>query len=336
MRSVVLVKNGSAANAFEIQELPSPAVPEGCVKIKVEGFGLNYADVMARNGLYREAPKLPFTPGYEAVGHIIEGPEDMIGQRVLAFTRFGGYSEEVVTLAEAVTPIKEDTPLGEALALGTQYVTAYHAAYEQVNLFEGDKVLIHAAAGGVGIALTQLAKLKGCEVFGTASKSDKLEYIGKNGVDHPINYKTSDYEVEITKILGKERLDVAFNSVGGSTFKKDRKLVGTAGKQVLYGGAERSGKKFGIFSTLSFVNKMGLVIPIGLMMRSKGIVGVNMLKVADYKPHIMQRCMKCVVNLYKEGKIKPYVGGEFKAEQIAEAHQLLEGRDSMGKIAVKW
>ena len=151
-----------------------------------------------------------------------------------------------------------------------------------------------------------------------------------------MNYKTIDYEQEINKIIGVERLDVAFNSIGGSTFKKDRRLVGAAGRQVLYGGAERSGKKWGIFSTLNFVRKMGRVIPIGLMMRSKGIVGVNMLKVADFKPHIIERCMTAVVDLAKEGKINPHIDKVYPVEEIAKAHAHLESRNSIGKIAVKW
>lgn len=337
MKAVVLVKNGKAENAFEIKEMPKPSIETGEVLIKVEGFGLNYADVMARNGLYREAPPLPSIIGYEVVGKIEEAEDKtIIGKRVVGFTRFGGYAEYAKTKTNAVTEIPEDMNLGVACALATQYVTAYHAAYEMVNLYEGDKIMVHAAAGGVGIAITQLAKLKGCEVFGTSSKKEKLEFIKGNGVDFPINYKTIDYEQEINKIIGVERLDVAFNSIGGSTFKKDRRLVGAAGRQVLYGGAERSGKKWGIFSTLNFVRKMGRVIPIGLMMRSKGIVGVNMLKVADFKPHIIERCMTAVVDLAKEGKINPHIDKVYPVKEIAKAHAHLESRNSIGKIAVKW
>ena len=337
MKAVVLVKNGKAENAFEIKEMPKPSIETGEVLIKVEGFGLNYADVMARNGLYREAPPLPSIIGYEVVGKIEEAEDKtLIGKRVVGFTRFGGYAEYAKTKTNAVTEIPEDMDLGVACALATQYVTAYHAAYEMVNLYEGDKIMVHAAAGGVGIAITQLAKLKGCEVFGTSSKKEKLDFIRGNGVDFPINYKTSDYEQEINRIIGEERLDVDFNSIGGSTFKKDRRLVGAAGRQVLYGGAERSGKKWGIFSTLNFVRKMGRVIPIGLMMHSKGIVGVNMLKVADFKPHIIERCMTAVVDLAKEGKINPHIDKVYPVKEIAKAHAHLESRNSIGKIAVKW
>ena len=338
MKAWTIVKYGKPEAAFQLLDHEKPVRKQGEVLIEVEAFGLNYADIMARNGLYREAPKPPFVPGYEVVGKVVECDEksDLLNKRVIAFTRFGAYAEYVTTAERGIQLIDEKMPAGEAVALATQYVTAYHAAYEAVNLFNGDRIMVHAAAGGVGIAITQLAKLKGCEVFGTASSDEKLNFLKQNGVDHPINYKTHDYELEILKIIGDDRLDVAFNSIGGSTFKKDRNLVGTAGRQVLYGGAERSGKKFGIFSTLNFVRKMGLVIPIGLMMKSKGIIGVNMLKVADYKPHIISRCMAELLKLYNAGKIKPYVGGDFSSDELAKAHHLLESRQSIGKIVVKW
>jgi NADPH2:quinone reductase len=336
MKAWTIVNKGEASKAFELREYGTPEAKEGELLIEVEGFGLNYADVMARNGLYGEAPPRPFVPGYEVVGKVAKGPAHLKGKRVLAFTRFTGYSQEVITPEDAAVVMDESVDLGKALALGTQYVTAYHAAYEKVNLFEGDGVLIHAAAGGVGVALTQFAKAKGCTVFGTSSQAKKLEFIGNNGVDHPVNYRTSDYEVEVKKILNGERLDVAFNSIAGSTFKKDGRLVGSAGVQVLYGGAERSGKSFGIFSTLNFVRKMGLMIPIGLMMKSKGVIGVNMLKVADNRPDVLKRCMAGVIKAYEDGIINPVVDNVYDSKQIVAAHQRLEGRESIGKIGVKW
>ncbi len=335
MKAWTIVKKGHPDQAFELREYPSPTPKNGEILIKVEGFGLNYADVMARNGLYREAPPMPFVPGYEVVGRVeSEGP--LKGKRVLAFTRFGGYAQEVCTPEQAAVEIPEDIELGQALALGTQYITAYHAAYECVNLYEGDKILVHAAAGGVGIAITQLAKAKGCTVFGTASKPEKIEFIQKNGVDHAINYSTNDYESTINSVLGNDRLDVAFNSIAGSTFKKDRRLIGSGGRQVLYGGAERSGKKFGMLSTLNFVRKMGMIVPIFLMMKSKGIIGVNMLKIGDNKPDVLVRCMRNVVDLYKAGTIKPHVHKVYDSNEIQEAHAALENRGTIGKVGVRW
>ena len=156
------------------------------------------------------------------------------------------------------------------------------------------------------------------------------------GADHVINYRTENYQERIHEVLGKERLDVTFNPIAGSTFKKDFSLLGSGGRIVLFGGSERSGKKWGILSTLNFVRKMGFILPIANMMRSKSILGVNMLKIGDNRPKVLQRCMKEVVEMVKSGEVKPYVGATFKVEDINKAHALLESRSSIGKITVHW
>ncbi|MDW7692551.1 zinc-binding dehydrogenase [Flammeovirgaceae bacterium SG7u.111] len=337
MKAIVLVKTGHPDTAFEIQEraIPNPKPDE--VLIKTEGFGINYADTMARKGLYPDAPPLPSVLGYEVVGRV-EGvgnqvDKNLIGKRVVGFTRFGGYAQYAVTNELAVAEIPEDMPMGEATALATQYATAYFAIYETVRLHPGDKVLVHSAAGGVGIALTQMAKLQGCEVFGTAGSDAKIEFIKKNGVDHAINYSKQDYQAEMKKILGKGRIDVAFNAVGGKSFKKDWKLIGSGGRVVLYGMAARRG---GHLAGLKILWQMGLIIPATLIMSSKSLIGVNMLRMADNQPLVIQRCIKEIIKLAADGKLKPYCGKTFPAEQIGDAQLYLENRQSIGKVAVSW
>jgi len=340
MKAVFLTQKGDAQKAFEIRETEKPKIKFGDdVLIKVEAFGLNYADVMARNGLYREAPPMPSILGYEVVGFVeavgVDCDQSLIGKRVVCFTRFGGYAEFSITKQFGVSVV-DDMDAGVALSIATQYVTAYYMTHIVTNLYKGDKVMIHAGAGGVGTALIQLCKLKECTVFANAGSAQKLEYIKNQGADYAINYRTEDYETEINKILKKNRLDCTFNPIAGSTFKKDFGLIGSAGKVILFGGSERSGKKWGILSTLNFVRKMGLVLPIGLMMRSKSIIGVNMLKVGDNKPKLLTKCLTEVTQLIKDGKLHPHVGGEFNVDKIADAHELLESRKSIGKVIVKW
>lgn len=340
MKAVFLVQKGDAKQAFEIRETEQPKVVQSDdVLIEVEAFGLNYADVMARNGLYREAPPMPSVIGYEVVG-IVKSIGDkvdksILGKRVVGFTRFGGYAQYAISKNYGCVVV-DDMQAGKALSIATQYVTAYYMSEVATNLFEGDKVMIHSGAGGVGTALIQLCKLKGCTVFANAGSPEKLKYIKNQGADYAINYRTDDYQTEITKVLGKDRLDCTFNPIAGSTFKKDFALIGSGGKVVLFGGAERSGKKWGILSTLNFVRIMGFILPIGLMMRSKSIIGVNMLKIGDNKPKLLTKCLKEVTQLIKDEKLHPHIGGEFNVDNIAEAHTLLENRKSIGKIIVKW
>ncbi|MEO0405235.1 MAG: zinc-binding dehydrogenase, partial [Bacteroidota bacterium] len=261
MKAAVLVKHGKASTAFEIKEIEDVKANPDQVLVQTEAFGLNFADVMARNGLYREAPPLPSVIGYDFVGKVIQAPEEfnhLLGKRVAGLCRFGGYAELIATHPQAVAIVPEDMNAAEATALGTQYATAYHAACQITQFHDGDKVLIHAAAGGVGTALIQLAKWKGCEIFGTVGSDEKVEHIKSMGVDHAINYRKTDYASEIKKILGESRLDLTFNPIAGSTFKKDLKLIGSGGRLVLFGAAERSGMK-GMMPTYRFLYKMGLI-----------------------------------------------------------------------------
>ena len=340
MKAFQLVKYGSAKEAFELTCIDEPQIEENEVLIEVEGFGLNYADVLARLGQYREAPPLPCVVGYEVVGKVTKlgGAVDnnLLDKRVVGFTRFNAYATHVKTSHLGIAEIPENLELVKGLALGTQFVTAYYAAFMCCDLQEGDVVLIHAAAGGVGSALIQLCKLKGVEIIALAGSEEKLKVAKQNGADHVINYETHDYEEEVQSILGDRKIDVSFNSTAGASFKKDFRLLNFTGKLVMYGASSRSGKKWGLLSTLNMLRKMGLFIPIALLMTSKSLIGVNMLKIADHKPMIIKRCLDAISQLAAQGKINPLVGGEFTSDQLAEAHEKLEKRGTVGKVGVRW
>lgn len=338
-QSIQLVKYGAAKGAFSFAEIPAPELLNDEVQIEVERFGINYADVMAREGNYREAPPLPCVLGYEVVGTVtkvgVDSPNELIGKRVVAFTRFGGYSQVVNTKYFAVAEIG-DYDGNKALALATQYVTAYYMAFIATTVQKGDNVLIHAAAGGVGTALIQLLRGKEVNIIAKVGSDEKVQYLKDLGVEHIVNYNKSDYAEQVRNILSIDRVDISFNPVAGSTFKKDWKLLGCTGTLVLFGGSERSGKKWGILSTLNFVRKMGIVIPITLMMRSKSIIGINMLKVADFKPLSIQFCLEELVRLAKAREIDPQVGAVYNAAAISEAHEFLASGKSTGKVVLEW
>jgi NADPH:quinone reductase-like Zn-dependent oxidoreductase len=335
----VLKKKGSAAHAFQLENIQLPNPQPTQVVIDVEAFGLNYADVMARLGLYREAPKMPCVIGYEVVGKISavgnQLDPSLIGQRVVSFCRFGGYAKKVIAESFAFSTIG-DMETGKALALATQGVTAYYMAERLANVQSGDRVLIHAAAGGVGSLLIQLCKLKGAEIIAKVSSRDKEKMVCELGADRVLIYTEQDYATALQTQLKGERLDVSFNPVAGSTFKKDWKLLGSGGKMVLFGGSELVGGKWGLISTLNFVRKMGFVVPIGLMMRSKNIMGVNMLKIAENRPNVLQACLKAVIELAETTKLNPVIGGCYDSSDLNRAHDALEKGKSQGKLYVRW
>lgn len=336
----VLVQKGNPDKAFQLKEIELKSLDENEVIIETEAFGLNYADVMARNGLYKEAPPMPCVIGYEVVGRIIQignnVDENWLNKRVLGFSRFGGYAKKVITTDQAIVEIEDEITTQIALALCTQSVTAYYMAEYVSPIRKGENVLIHAAAGGVGSILIQLAKLKGATVFAKIGDEAKRKLVTDLGADYIINYNSSNYAQQIQSILGEKKIDISYNAVAGSTFKQDLKLLGAGGKLFLFGGAELSGGKWGILSQLNFIKKMGLMIPIGLMMTSKSILGINMLKIADEKPAVLSHCLKEVIELYKKGKISPQIGGEFSQNELNQAHLLLESGKSVGKIIVNW
>lgn len=338
MKAAVLVKNGISSKAFEIREVETPKPGEGQVLIKAEAFGLNFADVMARHGDYQDCPPLPAIIGYDVVGKVEAlgaGVTNVkVGDRVTAMTRFGGYAEYALTDYRACSKIADDYPVGKATALTTQYCTAYYCFEEVVSLFEGDAILIHAAAGGVGTALVQLAKEKGCVVFGTAGSQEKLDYLKSIGVDYPINYRTQDFEKEIKKIIGEKGLDVVFDPIGGKSVKKGIRLLGSGGRIVLFGAAGMNGTN--IFGKIGTGLGFGIYHPVEFMLSSKGMIGVNMLRIADNRPNVLKRCLDNVVKLVEEGVLDPTVGKVFKVDKLAEAHDYLEMRKSMGKVTVEW
>ena len=335
----VLRQYGASSSAFERRFIDLPELGSDEVLIESEAFGLNYADVMARHGLYKEAPALPCVLGYELVGIVqkvgVSVSTNLIGKRVLAFTRFGGYAKFAHTKSSALIEIG-DLPAEYAMALSTQGVTAYYMSEFVAPIRPKEHVLIHAAAGGVGSLLIQLAKRKGAIVYAKIGSEDKREMVKKLGADHVINYRTSEYNLAIESLLDGNKLSASFNPVAGDTIKKDMKLLGPNGRLYLFGGSQMAGGKYGFFSKLGFVWKMGFVLPIGLMMQSKSIIGVNMLKIADDNPELMSICMSEMLELHQQGHIFPHVGGVFHINEFNKAHDLLESGKSMGKMTIRW
>lgn len=339
MRAAVLVRNGAPERAFEIRDVATPSPGAGEVRVRVEAFGLNFADVMARLGIYQDAPPLPSILGYEAAGVIdaVGAGVDAgrIGQRVVAFTRFGAYAEFVVTALEATAPIG-DMPAAEAVAIPTQFGTAVFCAEERVVLHPGDNVLVQAAAGGVGLALVQLAKHAGCVVFGTASSETKRAHLRSLGVDHVIPYTDVDFETAIRDMVGARGLDVVFDSIGGASVKKGMRLLGEGGRMVCLGAASHAGPTKSTLRTLRMAASFGIHHPIQLMLASKAVIGVNMLRIADGRPEVLQRCLTRAVALVEDGTLSVHVGGVWPVTKLGEAHHALGSRATIGKVAVTW
>ncbi|MBL7953091.1 MAG: zinc-binding dehydrogenase [Flavobacteriales bacterium] len=338
MKAWTLTAHGDPHRVFALCEHATPEPKDGEVLIECEGFGINYADVMASKGLYREAPPTPSVLGYEVVGRVRGlgpgAPSELLGQRVVGMTRFGGYAQFAVTDHRAVCGIPEGMPLGTAAALATQGCTAWYATHLLCPLREGQRVLIHSAAGGVGHLLVQLAMRAGCEVYAVASGSAKVDYVRSIGAKHVFDRAQGDHRAQLEQALRGAPLDVVFNAVGGASFKQDMRSLGSGGRIVLFGGAERGA--LGPLGTLRFVWRMGIVVPILLMMKSRSILGLNMLRIAEDRPQDIAECLRSTVEACAKHHLSPHVHGEYSAAELPRAMADLAGGATMGKLVVRW
>jgi NADPH:quinone reductase-like Zn-dependent oxidoreductase len=286
---------------------------------------------MARVGLYPDAPKPPCVLGYEVAGTVVEVGREVQGvihgQRVLAGTRFGGYAEQVAVPGTEVIPLPASLSFEQGAAIPVNYSTAWAGLIEYGGLRSGQRVLIHAAAGGVGIAATQLAKHWGAEVYGSASPF-KHDAIGEQGVDHPVDYTQRGWEKELPKF------DLVLDAVGGRSFRISYDLLRPGGRLVAFGASSVvSGERRSLTTALRAVLRMPRFNLIKQMSESRAVIGLNMLTLWDDRK-TLQPWITPLQALMDEGVIRPVVGGAFPFERAADAHRMLVERRNVGKVVL--
>ena len=312
MRAVVITKHGPP-EVLQVQERPAPDRPlGGQVAIDVAAAGINFADTMARVGLYPDAPKPPTVVGYEvagtvrAVGPGVEGLE--AGQRVMAGTRFGGYAEQIVVKAADVVPLPDELSFEQGAAIPVNYTTAWAGLIRYGTLQPGERVLIHAAAGGVGISATQIAKRSGAEVYGTASPG-KHDACRGFGVDHAIDYTTPGWPDEVRALTGGRGVDVAVDHVGRSAFPGALRALANRGRLVICGASS------GPEATIDLVD---------VFARQVSIIGSS---------DGSRRELVEVFRLLAEGRVpSPPISAELPLERAVDAQALLASRDHYGRV----
>lgn len=335
MKSVWIRKYGTP-DVLELRESEDPIPRPGEVRIRVRASGINFADIMARQGLYQDAPAPPMVVGYEVSGVIDavgEGVTDRReGQRVLAMTRFGGYADEVCVDAAHAFLIPEQMSFEEGAALPVTYLTAYQMLFNVFRVRAGDHVLIHQAAGGVGTAASQLCRsVGGVTSYGSASKA-KHDYVRENGCDHAIDYHSTDYAKEIRRLTNGHGVDCVLDALGGADWRKGYSLLRPGGLLVPFGWANMAtlGKRR-IAHVVSQFARLPWWTPIRLMHENKGVAGVNMGRLWD-EQELLVEALTALMSLYDRGTIKPYVDRSFAFEHAAEAHAYIEAGQNTGKV----
>jgi NADPH:quinone reductase-like Zn-dependent oxidoreductase len=341
MRAVVVTGHGGP-EVLQVQERPDPSVGPGEVRVDVKAAGINFADTMARVGLYPDAPKPPCVVGYEFGGEVEsvgEGVTDVkTGDRVMGGTRFNGHAELITVPADQVLQFPDEWTFAQAAAVPVNYGTAYAALITMGGLREGDRVLIHSAAGGVGIAAIQIAKSVGAEIFGTASAS-KHEAIRAQGVDHAIDYHTQDFAEEARRITGGEGLDVIIDATGPTNFRKDYRLLREGGRMVMFGITEAStGTGRSIPRLVSSLARMPLATTpwwksLQAMNENKMVGGLNMLTWWDREQRI-DRIIEPLRAMMEAGDLDPVVAESFPFDRAGDAHRFIAERRNIGKVVL--
>lgn len=341
MKAVVLTGTGGP-EVLQVQEKPDPSVGPGEVRIAVRAAGINFADTLARVGLYPDAPKTPCVLGYEVAGTIESVGEGVtthaLGDRVVAGTRFGGQAELVTVPAEQALPLPERLSFEQGAAFPVNYGTAYAALILMGSLREGTRVLIHAAGGGVGISATQIARNAGAEIFGTASPG-KHEAIRAQGVAHAIDYRNQDFEDEVMRITGGEGVDLIMDALGPTSFRKDYRLLRPGGRLIMYGLSENSDNgRRNIPATLKSLAKMPLATmpwwkSLMVMNENKGVIGLNMLSWWEREGNLDRVTEPLLADL-EAGRLEPVVAEAFPFDRAGEAHEFIAQRRNVGKVVL--
>src|SRR2546426_2801375 len=336
MRAIVTTRNGDV-DVLKVETRPDPVPGEGEVLIRVKAAGLNFADILARQGLYPYAPPMPCVVGYEVSGTIEavgeEVPQGPIGKPVIAMTHFAGQAELVVVPLKQIFEKPEQLSFEQGGAIPVNYLTAWALLVTMGGLQKDEAVLIHNAGGGVGLAALDIAKHIGAKTYGTAS-TGKHEFLKQRGLDHAIDYRNQDWLPVLIDLTQGRGVELAIDPLGGASWKKTYRALRTTGRMGVFGMsvASASGLR-GKLRALKAIAQVPKFNPLGLMNRNKGVFGLNLghmwnerEKVASWTREIMRGVA--------EGWIRPHVDRAFPFDEIAAAHRYIEARKNIGKVVL--
>jgi synaptic vesicle membrane protein VAT-1 len=336
MRQMVIPRYG-APDVFEVREAPDPNPVEGQIRIRVRAAGINFADVLARLGLYPDAPKPPVVVGYEVAGVVDAAGPGVIGigagDRVIAMTRFGGYADTVVVPAAQAFPMPERLSDAEGAAVPVNYLTAALALYRLAAVQPGETVLVHNAGGGVGIAATQLARLRRATVIGTASTM-KHAALRSFGVEHTIDYRAVDVVDEVRKLTRGRGVDVVLDPIGGRSFGESYRLLAPLGRMVIFGlSSAATGETRSLWRAFRAWMQSSSFRPLSLIHRNRGVFGLNLGHLWDERRQLAP-IMEMLASEFAAGRLRPVVARTFPLERVSDAHRFIQARQNIGKVVL--
>ena len=336
MRAIVTTRNGDV-DVLKVEVRPDPSPGKGEVLIRVKAAGLNFADILARQGLYPDGPPKPCVMGYEVSG-IIETVGDqvdrtLIGKAVIAMTRFGGQAELVVAPLIQIFEKPERLSFEQGATLPVNYLTAWALLVTMGCLKKEEAVLIHNAGGGVGLAALDIAKHIGARTYGTASAS-KHEFLKARGLDQAIDYRGQDWLPALLDLTGGRGVELVIDPLGGSSWKKSYRALRTTGRMGVFGMSTASANGIrGKLRALKAVAQTPRFHPLALMNRNRGVFGLNMGHMWDEGEKVASWTIEIVRGI-EEGWIRPHVDRAFPFDQITDAHRYIEARKNIGKVVL--
>jgi NADPH:quinone reductase-like Zn-dependent oxidoreductase len=336
MRQAVIPRHGSP-DVFVIREGPDPTPSASELRIRVRAAGINFADVLSRLGLYPDAPKPPMVVGYEVAGTIDEIGSEVTGfsdgDRVVALTRFGGYSDVVVVPAAQCFHFPERLSDAEAAAVPVNYLTAAIALYRMAALSPNETILVHNAGGGVGVAATQLARLRRAHVIGTASAM-KHDALRSFGVEHTIDYRHASVADEVRKITRGRGVDVVLDPIGGRSFIESYKLLAPLGRLIVFGmSAAAPGETRSWFRAFRAWQSTPRFDPLSMINRNRGVFGLHVGHLWEQHGQLAPLMAAVMVEL-GAGRLQPVVAKTFPLDRAADAHRFIQSRANIGKVVL--
>ncbi len=337
MRQIVNTADGGY-EVLEVKEAKDPIPKNDELLIEVRAAGINFADLMARKGIYPDAPPKPCVVGYEVAGVVEEtGPDadpEWKGKEVIATTRFNGQAEKVLVKPIQVFEKPRNLSFEQAAALPVNYITAWVLIKVMGALQPYESILIQNAGGGVGLAALEISRHIGATTFGTASQW-KHEFLSQSGLDHPIDYRNKDWYNQLMKLTDGQGVELIIDPLGGKESKQSYKALRATGRLGMFGVSSASRNTgWGLLNKLNLLStvvKMPLLHPVSLMNNNKGVFGVNL----GHLWHEKEKAQVWVQQLLQgveEGWISPHVDAIFPFSEVAEAHRYIEERRNIGKV----
>ena len=337
MKALWLVRHGGP-HAFEIRESPDPEPDAGQVRVRVKAAGLNFSDLLASQGLYPDAPRTPAVLGYEASGTVDavgDGVDTrLVGRRVMAVSKFGAHTDTLCVMAPQVFSMPASMTFEEAAAIPVVYVTAYHMLHRIARIQPGESILVHQAAGGVGIAVLQLCRdLSDITTFGTASRA-KHDVLRQLGCTHPIDYRSTDYAKEIPRLSGGAGVDVVLDALGGADWRKGYDLLNPCGRLICFGFANlAAGKRRNLLHVIRQLMRVPKFSPMRLLSDNRSVAGVNMGHFG-FDAAMFGEDLRAVIELYDKGIVKPVIDAVVPFSEMTTALGRLRDGKNVGKVVL--